>query len=234
LIPVTLCDTITRQRTFKYICNEPGDSVPAAGIGEDIALHFGNWLKTRRAHLGISLEELAERSKRSKNYLSVIERNAPHYRTGTLPNPSNAVFEDIARGLGLPGLEVRDAWARLGNGNQEDAETSLPESEPEFEHLKALYSDMEEADREEMMAYAQFRVLRRNPQSAFLPSGFPSSACEADAGGTCLRVEVETGSVYTCEGKRVTDREELLEIAAMIKAQVTQLEIEASQGGKAP
>jgi len=197
-------------------------------------LHFGNWLRTKRTLLHISLKELAAQSGCSKNYLSVIERNAPHYRTGTLPNPSNAVFEGIARGLGLPVLEVRDAWARLGNGNQEDAETSLPESEPGFEHLKALYSGMEEEDREEMMAYAQFRVLRRNPQSAYLPSESPSSAGKADAGGTCLRIEVETGSVYTCEGKRVIDREELLEIAAMIKAQVTQLEIEASQGGKAP
>ena len=193
-------------------------------------MHFGNWLKTKRTLLHISLRELSEVSGCSKNYLSVIERNIPHHRTGCLPNPSNAVFKGIAHGLGLPIQEVRNAWAILGNGSQGGKETLLPEQDPQLEQLKALYTDMEETDREEIMAYAQFRAIRRDPQSASVLAAFLSSGDLAGAGGSSLRVDMVSGSVYTVEGQRVTDRKELLEAAAMIKAQVTLLEIETSQG----
>ena len=200
-------------------------------------MHFGDWLKTKRVALGISLDELAVRSGRSKNYLSVIERNAPHHKTGTPPTPSSAVLDAIARGLALPAHEVRGAWARLGNGGTPSSVPPLPPSGLAFEDLQALFSSLEEADQEEMVAYAQFRALRRAPgplATAKGPTSSEGTLCVGCTGEMYLRLDRESGALYTHDGQRVTSREDLLEIAALLIAQVTRMELDERSGDEMP
>lgn len=63
------------------------------------ALDLGGKMRKRRKELGLTLEDLAERTDRSPNYLGSVER-------GTV-DPSKSMVETIARGLDLaPGALV--------------------------------------------------------------------------------------------------------------------------------
>jgi transcriptional regulator with XRE-family HTH domain len=84
---------------------------------------FGAWLRETRRKARMTLEELAEKADCSKNYLSVLERNAPHHKTGALPQPSRKIVTAIALALGEP---ISDALQAAGYSSG----YTYPESPP--------------------------------------------------------------------------------------------------------
>lgn len=73
-----------------------------------IFMSFGTWLYDKRKAANKSQDELAELAGCSKNYISILERNAPHTATGALPTPSRRVVIAIADALGVARAEALD------------------------------------------------------------------------------------------------------------------------------
>lgn len=104
--------------------------------------HFGEWLFAARKRANMSQEELAGKANISKNYVSVLERNLPNYKTGALPQPSRRVLTDLAIALGVATPEIMTAWAKYGNG-EENQDLIFEPAEDEDE-LLSFYRGMPE------------------------------------------------------------------------------------------
>ena len=117
--------------------------------------HFGDWLLAARKSAELSQEVLADKAGISKNYVSVLERNLPNYKTGALPNPSRKVLADIATALNLPKSEVFQAWARYGNGTDENDLTyeAVEDEDEAISYYRGISEDLRPA------ALAQLRIL---------------------------------------------------------------------------
>lgn len=68
---------------------------------------FGKWLAEKRKESGLTQPELARLAKTSKQYISGLERSAPHPITGALPQPTVKKVDAIAKALGAPLNEAR-------------------------------------------------------------------------------------------------------------------------------
>src|ERR1700730_844835 len=68
---------------------------------------FPDWLSEKRKEAGLTQAELAERAGASKQYISNLERNAPHPETGAHPRPKVEIVDAIARALGAPVHQAR-------------------------------------------------------------------------------------------------------------------------------
>jgi transcriptional regulator with XRE-family HTH domain len=68
---------------------------------------FGQWLFEKRREAGLTQPQLAESAGTSKQYVSNLERDAPHPLTGALPRPKVEIVDALARALGAPIAEAR-------------------------------------------------------------------------------------------------------------------------------
>lgn len=68
---------------------------------------FGDWLRRKRADVGLSQTELAERAGVSKQYISNLERNLRQPVSNEIVRPSMDVVDRLARALGVPLREAR-------------------------------------------------------------------------------------------------------------------------------
>jgi transcriptional regulator with XRE-family HTH domain len=68
---------------------------------------FGRWLLEKRQAAGLSQQQVADRAKVSKQYVSNLERSAPHPVSKALPKPSLAKVDALAGAVGAPLAEAR-------------------------------------------------------------------------------------------------------------------------------
>jgi|SRR5690606_4835298 len=68
---------------------------------------FGDWLRLHRKRKYLTIEDLAKKVGRSKQYISVLEREEPHALTGKPVKPSEDVVEALAAALGTDLDEAR-------------------------------------------------------------------------------------------------------------------------------
>lgn len=71
------------------------------------AKSFGVWLFDKRRDQHLTQQELARLAGCTKQYISNLERNAPHPVTGALPKVSRKKLDDIAGALGVSLSEAR-------------------------------------------------------------------------------------------------------------------------------
>ena len=78
----------------------------------DILAHLAENLKYYRSKLGLTQEELATRAGVNRSYLASIE-------SGTQPNTSIRIIEQLASALGVPALDLlSDLDNNLVEGNE--------------------------------------------------------------------------------------------------------------------
>jgi transcriptional regulator with XRE-family HTH domain len=80
-----------------------------ADMSVTTATSFGKWLHDKRLDARLSLESLAGKAKVSKQYLSVLERAAPHALTGKPVTPKPELVERLAKALDADIDEARTA-----------------------------------------------------------------------------------------------------------------------------
>lgn len=66
---------------------------------------YGQWLKETRLRRGLKQEEVAKLAGVSKQYISTLEREAPHGTTGAPPKPKLETVKALATALKVPESE---------------------------------------------------------------------------------------------------------------------------------
>ena len=124
-------------------------------------MDFGEWLKEQRLNARLSLEELAERVGCSRNYLSVLERNTPHHKTGALPNPSPEILRGIATGLDISPRQVFEVYQRQFLTKEGDAEPDFDPNQDDPQ-VMAYYNALPEPVKDDVKA--QLEALYKKHQ----------------------------------------------------------------------
>lgn len=83
---------------------------------EEKQMTFGEWLLRKRTSRvpKMSQEELGNRAGCSTNYISVLENNTPHSKTGALPSPTREKVKAIIAALELSKKEEEEGMLAAG------------------------------------------------------------------------------------------------------------------------
>ena len=118
--------------------------------------HFGEWLFAARKQAGLSQEEVADLANVSKNYISVLERNLPNYKTGALPQPSRKVVSALAMAVSKSEAEALKA---AGYSLEEDRDYAADDDVP---RLLAFYNGLNADGKDELVGIAELLWKARN------------------------------------------------------------------------
>jgi transcriptional regulator with XRE-family HTH domain len=108
---------------------------------------FPDWLQEKRKEAGLTQAELAERAGASKQYISNLERNAPHPETGAHPRPKVEIVDAIARALGAP---LHQARLAAGYAAPDETLSRGMLLDAEIEAMFRDYQSLSEEDKEEL------------------------------------------------------------------------------------
>lgn len=121
---------------------------------------YGQWIKQTREKLGLKGKDLAARAKVSKQYISSLERNAPHGITGAAPRPSLKVVKALAEALQVPESE---SMRRAGYYPEE------PEVDPRTALLLSYFRELSDNERDDALALME-TVYRRRERTRRIPA----------------------------------------------------------------
>lgn len=118
---------------------------------------FGQWLRRNRKDRGLSQEELGKRVGRTKQYISGLERAAPHPNTGKPAQVTPDGAKLLAKHLNLPPEEaMRAAGFYPSPANGDD---------PRRLRLVAYFDGLTEEDRDRALALIE-SFYRHRPKTA--------------------------------------------------------------------
>lgn len=127
---------------------------------------FSDWLKKARRASNLTLQELGELSGVSHNYISILERNLPHHKTGKVYKPSRVVVIKLANALDVnPNIPLQ----LVGYANEEDPDPD----DVDQNKLLAFYGDMNPSDREAVLILAQALWQKRRERELIQDKTLP-------------------------------------------------------------
>lgn len=132
---------------------------------------FGEWLKRTRKKQGLTQQQLADRVKVSKQYISNLERNARHGTSGAKPTPSAKVVKRIATGLEVPESEA----LRAAGYYPEEAEI-----DPRQTQLLSYFLELSDNERDDALALIE-TIYRRRERTRKIPMPSVSKGAQSHA-----------------------------------------------------
>lgn len=110
--------------------------------------NFAEWLRSARRKAHLTMEVLARKIGKSKQYISVLERGEPHVLTGKPVTPKKAVVESLASALNA---DVDEALAAAGYASQ----TQTPPEQVEIIEI-LNHSTLTANDYEQIKKFIEF------------------------------------------------------------------------------
>jgi len=125
---------------------------------------FGEWLVRTRKKQGLTQLQLASRVGVTKQYISNLERDAPHGISGARPTPSAKVVKKIATGLDVPESEA----LRAAGYYPEEAEI-----DPRQTQLLSYFRELSDNERDDALALME-TIYRRRERTRKVPVALPA------------------------------------------------------------
>ena len=119
---------------------------------DSMAETFGQWLKKTRISRGLNQEQLATLASVSKQYVSTLEREAPHGITGASPTPKIKTVRALATALAVPESEA----LRRAGYYPEEAET-----DPRQAQLLSYFRELSDNEKDDALALIETVFRRR-------------------------------------------------------------------------
>lgn len=126
---------------------------------DSMAETFGQWLKKTRISRSLNQEQLARLANISKQYVSALEREAPHGITGASPTPKLKTVKALATALAVPESE---ALRRAGYYPQE------AETDPRQAQLLSYFRELSDNEKDDALALIE-TVYRRRERIRRIP-----------------------------------------------------------------
>lgn len=132
--------------------------------GDILNNSLGNFIKSTREQLKLSLRELGEKADISYSYLSQIE-NGVDKRTGKPIRPTVEFLNKLSKGLGVDVTNLVSLAIADGNGvifqNQINSEVSLKKSNPKLDMLFRSVMELPEDVQDEIGDVVSVMIARR-------------------------------------------------------------------------
>lgn len=124
---------------------------------------FGIWLSERMRAAGLNQNELAERARLSKQYISLLVGDRPSTSTGKTPIPRPDKIEKLARALNLPAKEVREAaYGKASDVEADDfSDDEIAFLASEYKELTELTPQQQRAELRAVIRMARTEIQRR-------------------------------------------------------------------------
>lgn len=132
---------------------------------------FGEWLLRTRKKQGLTQAQLADRIGVSKQYISTLERDAPHGVTEARPTPSAKVVKKIATGLDAPESEALRAAGYYPEESDID---------PRQSQLLSYFHELSDNERDDALALIE-TVYRRRERTRKVLVVSPSKGAQPHA-----------------------------------------------------